>query len=268
MGLKHIGIAVAALLPAAGCELGAARRAMQATAMPPDAATPDRRGPATSMSCRRPITIFSPAPSPRPPKSDWVNAHRAGQSGPGHGRPPASAMALCAGPQQRRQIRRHRRGVENGGGLAAAHRFMPAPKPPSRRDMSPAADRAMVRQRARPPPQSAASGWAKRWSASGDKTRGAPLIRQGWSDGSFDDFTEAGILAQDAAYLTPESDRARLDALLWRNEIAAGAAADDAGGFRRRRRLAQARIALAAGLAHGQRRRWRRSPAPATPRCC
>ena len=40
--------------------------------------------------------------------------------------------------------------------------------------------------------------------ANGDKARGGALIRQGWSDGSFDDFTEAGILAQDAAYLTPE----------------------------------------------------------------
>src|SRR5580704_7435820 len=57
--------------------------------------------------------------------------------------------------------------------------------------------------------------------ASGDKTRGGAMIRQGWSEGSFDDFTEAGILSADATYLTPEADRARLDGLLWRNEIPA-----------------------------------------------
>src|SRR6185312_11195146 len=38
--------------------------------------------------------------------------------------------------------------------------------------------------------------------ASGEKTRGGALIRQGWSEGTFDDFTEAGILSADAAFLT------------------------------------------------------------------
>src|SRR5262249_52500492 len=55
--------------------------------------------------------------------------------------------------------------------------------------------------------------------AAGEKTRGGALIRQGWSEGSFDDFTERGILAADSTYLTPESDRSRLDNLLWRGEI-------------------------------------------------
>ena len=79
--------------------------------------------------------------------------------------------------------------------------------------------------------------------ATGDKTRGAGLIRSGWAEGSFDLPIEQAILEKDAAILTPESDRARLDALLWRSEITAakrqvtrveGAAAD----------LANARIAL------------------------
>jgi soluble lytic murein transglycosylase len=57
--------------------------------------------------------------------------------------------------------------------------------------------------------------------ANGDTTRGAALIRAGWSDGSFDPLIEQAILQKDAAALTPESDRARLDALLWRGEITA-----------------------------------------------
>jgi soluble lytic murein transglycosylase len=55
--------------------------------------------------------------------------------------------------------------------------------------------------------------------ATGDKTRGATLIRAGWAAGSFDPADELRIVQQDAAYLTPESDRLRLDALLWRGEI-------------------------------------------------
>lgn len=57
--------------------------------------------------------------------------------------------------------------------------------------------------------------------AAGDKARGAVLIRNGWAEGSFDTDTEQSILQNDAAFLTPESDRARLDNLLWRREIAA-----------------------------------------------
>jgi soluble lytic murein transglycosylase len=87
--------------------------------------------------------------------------------------------------------------------------------------------------------------------ASGEKARGGTLIRQGWSEGSFDDFTEAGILAQDAPYLTPEADRARLDALLWRNEISA-AQRQMARVDSRTVAVAKARIALASGLARAK----------------
>jgi soluble lytic murein transglycosylase len=55
--------------------------------------------------------------------------------------------------------------------------------------------------------------------ATGEKTKGAALIREGWADGSFDPAIELAIVQKDAAYLTPESDRARLDSLLWRGEI-------------------------------------------------
>jgi soluble lytic murein transglycosylase len=57
--------------------------------------------------------------------------------------------------------------------------------------------------------------------AVGEKSRGAALISQGWAQGSFDPVIEQSILQKDAPYLTPESDRERLDYLLWRDEITA-----------------------------------------------
>ena len=57
--------------------------------------------------------------------------------------------------------------------------------------------------------------------ADGEKTKGAALIARGWAEGSFDPPIEQDILQKDAPYLTPESDRARIDALLWRGEIGA-----------------------------------------------
>jgi soluble lytic murein transglycosylase len=57
--------------------------------------------------------------------------------------------------------------------------------------------------------------------ASGQADKGGPLIARGWAEGSFDDFTENAIRSQDAAYLTPESDRMRLDNLVWRDETSA-----------------------------------------------
>jgi len=83
--------------------------------------------------------------------------------------------------------------------------------------------------------------------ATGDKSRGEALIRQGWSEGSFDDFTEASIIAQDRGALTPESDRARLDGLLWRGEFTA-ARRQMARVDSKTAAVAQARMALAAGL--------------------
>jgi len=57
--------------------------------------------------------------------------------------------------------------------------------------------------------------------AAGDKDKGSALIRQGWAEGSFDTPIELSILEKDAPFLTPGSDRARLDALLWRGEVTA-----------------------------------------------
>jgi soluble lytic murein transglycosylase len=89
-------------------------------------------------------------------------------------------------------------------------------------------------------------------AATGEKTRGGELIRRGWSAGSFDPSTEAGILSKDAAYLTPESDRARLDWLLWQGEVTA-AKRQIARVDRRTADLARARIALASGLRRARR---------------
>ena len=82
--------------------------------------------------------------------------------------------------------------------------------------------------------------------ATGDTARGAAEIRRGWADGSFDTPTEAAILAKDASWLTPESDRARLDALLWRGEYTA-ARRQVARVDARTAAIANARIALAGG---------------------
>jgi soluble lytic murein transglycosylase len=57
--------------------------------------------------------------------------------------------------------------------------------------------------------------------ATGEKTRGAALIRAGWSEGSFEPDIELAIVQKDGAYLTPESERVRLDTLLWRSDVTA-----------------------------------------------
>lgn len=87
--------------------------------------------------------------------------------------------------------------------------------------------------------------------ATGQTQRGAALIRQGWIEGSFDTATELDIVQKDAAWLTPEADRARLDNLLWAGQVTAarrllarvdGRAAD----------IANARMALYTGYDKAQ----------------
>jgi soluble lytic murein transglycosylase len=58
-------------------------------------------------------------------------------------------------------------------------------------------------------------------AATGQAGKGGPMIARGWAEGSFDDATEQQILAQDSAYLTPQSDLQRLDNLIWRGENSA-----------------------------------------------
>ena len=83
--------------------------------------------------------------------------------------------------------------------------------------------------------------------ATGEKARGAALIRQGWIEGSFDAAVELDIVTRLAAHLTPESDRARLNNLLWSNQTSAARrliARVDA----RTADIGNARIALAGGI--------------------
>lgn len=87
--------------------------------------------------------------------------------------------------------------------------------------------------------------------AAGDTARGAALIRAGWIEGSFDTTTELQIVQKNAAHLTPDSDRARLNNLLWRGETSAARrliARVDA----RTAAVANARIALTTGVAKAQ----------------
>lgn len=81
----------------------------------------------------------------------------------------------------------------------------------------------------------------------GQQSQGVLLVRKGWSEGSFDESTEKDVLAHDTAYLTPEADRARLDALIWLNDLA-GAKRQMARVDSRSAAIARARIALADGI--------------------
>ncbi len=87
--------------------------------------------------------------------------------------------------------------------------------------------------------------------ATGEKTRGAALIRQGWTDGSFDTDVELAIVQKDGSLLTAQSDRDRLDNLLWSGQTSAArrvmARVDAATA-----ETANARIALTSGLSKAQ----------------
>src|SRR6185437_6698021 len=88
-------------------------------------------------------------------------------------------------------------------------------------------------------------------AATGEVAQGAVWIRVGWIVGSVAASTENDILAHDTSYLTPESDRARLDALLWLGD-SAGAKRQMARVDSRTAAVAHARMALADGLAHAR----------------
>jgi soluble lytic murein transglycosylase len=56
--------------------------------------------------------------------------------------------------------------------------------------------------------------------ASGRTTAGRDLIRDAWTNGSFDAGQELEIVQRDGSYLTAETDRQRLSNLLWREDNA------------------------------------------------
>jgi soluble lytic murein transglycosylase len=241
MGLKHIGIAVAALLAASW--MMASRAQTQAAG--PDAGVALRAGNLHVLSAAdHDIFLRAFAAAGR---SDWVNAMALGNQGQ---------------DTTARQLLQWRYALDRNSGAKFADvdaALKMATGWPLRNtlfvraeaditpDMTPAQIAQWFGARA-PVSPIGRIRLGEAMVAGGDRTRGGALIRQGWSDGSFDDATEASILAQDAAYLTPESDRARLDGLLWRSEIPA-ARRQMTRVDPKTAALAQARLALASGIA-------------------
>src|SRR5579863_2470106 len=212
MGLKHIGIAVAALL--AGSWLVASR----AQAPRSDAGQVPRAGN---------IHVLSPADHDlflrafaAAARSDWVNAMALGNQG----------QDTAA-----RQLLQWRYALDRDSGakfadvdaalkMATGWPLHNALLVRAEADITPEMTPAQIAQwfGARAPASPIGRvRLGEAMAASGDKARGGALIRQGWGDGSFDDATEAGILAQDGPYLTPDADKSRLDTLVWRDEVSA-----------------------------------------------
>ncbi|MDE2181660.1 MAG: transglycosylase SLT domain-containing protein [Alphaproteobacteria bacterium] len=79
--------------------------------------------------------------------------------------------------------------------------------------------------------------------ATGKAAWGAKLIRDGWVAGSFEPEQELAIVEKDGVHLTPDTERRRLDNLIWKDQITAAkremARVDDTT-----QRLGAARIAL------------------------
>lgn len=88
--------------------------------------------------------------------------------------------------------------------------------------------------------------------ATGQTTQGAALIRQGWQTGAFDTATELDIVQRDGAHITPATDRARLDNLLWQDQVTA-ARRQLARVSGHAARVAEARIALRRGIKRATR---------------
>jgi soluble lytic murein transglycosylase len=83
--------------------------------------------------------------------------------------------------------------------------------------------------------------------ATGQESRGARLIRDGWIAGSFDPSTELAIVQRDGSFITDDDDRARLNALLWKDQLA-DARHQMSRVDEHSRQVALARIALDGGL--------------------
>jgi len=87
--------------------------------------------------------------------------------------------------------------------------------------------------------------------ATGKTAAGTRLVREGWAAGVFEPEVELAIVLKDGAYLTPETDKRRLDNLIWANQVSAArremARVDDTI-----QKIANARIALRADPRRGQ----------------
>jgi soluble lytic murein transglycosylase len=87
--------------------------------------------------------------------------------------------------------------------------------------------------------------------ATGKITAGRDLIRDAWANSSFEPPQELEIVQHDGAYLTPETDRQRLNNLLWRDDTAS-ARRELARVPADAQRVGQARLALRATPSAGQ----------------
>ena len=88
--------------------------------------------------------------------------------------------------------------------------------------------------------------------ASGQTTRGRDLIREAWINSSFEPEQELAIVQKDGAMLTADTDRQRLNNLLWRDDTAS-ARRQVARVSNEYQQVAQARLALRSGAAAGEK---------------
>jgi len=88
--------------------------------------------------------------------------------------------------------------------------------------------------------------------ATGKTAWGAKLVRDGWAAGTFEPEQELAIVQKDGAYITPDSDRRRLDNLIWADQVSAArremARVDDTT-----QAVANARLALRSNPERGRR---------------
>jgi len=88
--------------------------------------------------------------------------------------------------------------------------------------------------------------------AAGRITAGRELVREAWTHGSFEPQQELAIVQKDGALFTPDTDRQRLNNLLWRDD-AASARREIARVSAGAQQIGQARLTLRASPAAGER---------------
>ncbi len=245
MGLKHIGVVLAALVAATGLSWAQVRGAAPLGDAVPDTGAVSARPPGIHVLSAADHQVFTRAFA-LAAEGEWGKALATGDQGQ---------------DTTARQLLQWRYALDRNSGAKFADIdavIKMAANWPSRGSLYARAEAAITRDM----PADAILKWfngrtpaspigdirlGEAMAATGNAAQGAVWIRVGWSQGSFDEFTENDILAHDTAYLTPESDRARLDALLWLGDIA-GAKRQMARVDSRTAAVARARLALADGL--------------------
>jgi soluble lytic murein transglycosylase len=249
MGLKHIGVALAALVAASGLSWAQSRGAASVGDAVPDTGAVVARPAGIHVLSPADHQIFTRAFA-LAAEGDWAKALAVGNQGQ---------------DTTARQLLQWRYALDRNSGAKFSDIdavIKMAANWPSRGSLYARAEAAITRDM----PAETILRWfngrtpaspigdirlGEAMAATGEVAQGAVWIRVGWSEGSFDESTENDILAHDTAYLTPESDRARLDALLWLGDTA-GAKRQMARVDSRTAAVARARMALADGLARAR----------------